>query len=1203
MKRTNRLLFGILLGLYTRNTLAEEEPKPKDKEMKSFEELGFTAPIRIVAFTDDPNYGDCNGVDAIRGACLERVVFSEAIPPWSLADRFDSLSRSEQNLLRFVYPGVQYDWTEKAEIDRKIIRRRGLLQREQYALLYAQMWDDLVYRWKLEDDAPISLLKEEGFRTVATPKFAWDVLKFSGKQSISSPELSSWMNERSWIPFSPKVRDQKDLPNGFMADVRSMFERARYSLPANYFVDPKDIVLLKGRFALNLGVNGKSHPYEIMDANPQSSGPFFEQLYPYKTVYSGDNENKIPLRNFRNNDFSEVNTTIKPITISSIDEIRSQASLEFMEFYRLIATQVMQFSMQDYTINHMRILGTLNNMRIPPGRLDGASGAARFLNASSIGETDTTESQEKQINTSQYTIPEGFSINYNRLPTLVTLDWIERLNDIIQPSGTMRLNLTNQAATVFGKSLLKTDKPSLIKGFTDKDILEWCTENIMPGRELKILQTRLRNMVLRKLMENISKEKRDEEETWLLLDHVAFEIAQNMNSDVGSLVTPQDFAALTALKWEEVLGLHGYSSSLIEQGLGAIDPTSVCTTKERREALGEPAVGAVYVDFLFEGRDDIFEKGEKIDTVFNDELLWEARAYLPFLYLDNPINSSPEVERLLALPDRIDAQTKKKEKVAIYRARWKVWSGWHLLWGTETYKGLERLTLRTAAFCSNMTMTSPDLVPTLVRGGLLIDNFMPTTAVSFADIDEKKKTDPDSLPDLYDIAAKKQKPTQPIKLDDVVETVLDTADKVLQVSGILSSKVGVGVSNKDLVSLSESPLTERGLDLQIDKQPRSLSPKRVALEETVSYIQGFVRDPLEGLSADLGGLMMVVFDSTQPRNLSFFDDFVSFTPYRKIKNRVSWGKQIETSAWSLYFDKNSKSKKVTQVYPYYRPSEDYAAGALIPTWHRRGSTDIGFSLDVGFFPYRKAIYSCNTAIQEQSLSTIAPCPRDSNGYLVQSANYTEGFTVGVASYATQWLRDSPRLAFETGFVVNLDILHGGNSWFYYQPYPDATILGELLRNENANGEAAAPTPNYSVAFRPMTGVIVGMRHALAPYPLRRRFLSSLPWGADDAGGRSLLTREEWGLRGGAMVGPGYNGLEATMSGELWVARSLRDDLSAWSNFTAYHPIWNSGVFVRYQYSTIMLQSDKTPRLYDLDHTHTLLFGWRGQFRFPELRPR
>ena len=88
-----------------------------------------------------------------------------------------------------------------------------------------------------------------------------------------------------------------------------------------------------------------------------------------------------------------------------------------------------------------------------------------------------------------------------------------------------------------------------------------------------------------------------------------------------------------------------------------------------------------------------------------------------------------------------------------------------------------------------------------------------------------------------------------------------------------------------------------------------------------------------------------------------------------------------------------------------------------------------------------------------------------------------------------------------------------------------------------------------------------------------------------------------------MVGPGYNGLEATLSTELWFARSLRSDLSAWSNFTAYHPIWNSGLYLRYQYGIMMLSSDKTDRLYDLDNSHTLSIGWKGQFRFPEERPR
>ena len=89
----------------------------------------------------------------------------------------------------------------------------------------------------------------------------------------------------------------------------------------------------------------------------------------------------------------------------------------------------------------------------------------------------------------------------------------------------------------------------------------------------------------------------------------------------------------------------------------------------------------------------------------------------------------------------------------------------------------------------------------------------------------------------------------------------------------------------------------------------------------------------------------------------------------------------------------------------------------------------------------------------------------------------------------------------------------GNSGFTINHIPMHQHLGALLRDEENDAASVAPTPNYAVAFRPMTGIIFGMRHALAPYPLRRRFLPLLPWGADDAGGRSALHRDEWGVRG------------------------------------------------------------------------------------------
>ena len=97
-------------------------------------------------------------------------------------------------------------------------------------------------------------------------------------------------------------------------------------------------------------------------------------------------------------------------------------------------------------------------------------------------------------------------------------------------------------------------------------------------------------------MATLEKEVQDVEETWLLLDHINYAIASNMDVSTEVRITPGDFEALAADRWETVLGDHFYSTQKISQGLGAIDPTSVCATAERTEALADPSVGAMVLD-------------------------------------------------------------------------------------------------------------------------------------------------------------------------------------------------------------------------------------------------------------------------------------------------------------------------------------------------------------------------------------------------------------------------------------------------------------------------------------------------------------------------------------------------------------------------------------------------------------------------------
>ena len=64
---------------------------------------------------------------------------------------------------------------------------------------------------------------------------------------------------------------------------------------------------------------------------------------------------------------------------------------------------------------------------------------------------------------------------------------------------------------------------------------------------------------------------------------------------------------------------------------------------------------------------------------------------MSFVMIDNPAANEVKLERLVGVPDGN----------AIYRARWKIWSGWHLLWGVQNIAGKDRLILRTSAMCEH----------------------------------------------------------------------------------------------------------------------------------------------------------------------------------------------------------------------------------------------------------------------------------------------------------------------------------------------------------------------------------------------------------------------------------------------------------------------------------------------------------------------
>ena len=102
--------------------------------------------------------------------------------------------------------------------------------------------------------------------------------------------------------------------------------------------------------------------------------------------------------------------------------------------------------------------------------------------------------------------------------------------------------------------------PDLIPALTDEGLKQWVQENKARGIEPNVLLEPLRRLVLQELMATLEKEVQDVEETWLLLDHINYAIASNMDVSTEVRITPGDFEALAADRWETVLGDHFYST-------------------------------------------------------------------------------------------------------------------------------------------------------------------------------------------------------------------------------------------------------------------------------------------------------------------------------------------------------------------------------------------------------------------------------------------------------------------------------------------------------------------------------------------------------------------------------------------------------------------------------------------------------------------
>ena len=1065
-----------------------------------------------VGFQDADDGLNCDPVAARFGECIEFVDFMDTEHAWDVGTPRPPLRREDADALK--HAEEQDPDLKKERVDAQKARNRATWHNT--SELYAQGWEDVAYRWGLDDDLSSTTLDEAGFTALPGTGQAWDgtTPRQGGVQSL--PDETSWMPRDYWM--TPLEADGEGSA--------PVYHNVRYNTDTD---DTPDVVVMKGRFAVRLGSDGELYDYEVMAGDPDHSGPFYEQMYPYESPgdYKLDQAGLIVQAISKKDedtprtelvDLRAKTFEVETAGVPTFSELESYAGREFRSFSRLLQVQIAQFALEEYTSNHIRVLTALAAMIYPPGNNRVRGRSATRLNPGSRGETDTVQDIAASLGNPMYSVDGGFDIQYTSLPDNLVDEYLVKLSRSVHPDADFLADVT--LYTVQDAPAAFDTLPPAPESVLPEDLFAW-VDTHSTGSQKDIVYPIIKRTALSMMIWSLTSEERDQKESWLLLDHVTQSIASVFDATGGLRVTPNDLVSASSGQWENSLGSHGYRSSLMTQGLGAIDPTAVCATGAGVVAQDEEAFGAIYVDFLVDAPAWLGDDDKDGLVEAPGKVLWEVRDDIPFVMMDDPTETRPKVEQLVMLPgDR-----------AVYRIRWWVWTGWHILWTADELPTVDahtsgvHMSFKTAAFCEDTVMAPRHLVPTLVRAGMLQREFYPS---------------------------------EPI-------THLKGWDRV-----------------ESWPRIASAPL----LWLRNPQEREAAKEERAARKPPAGaheYLAAIARDPVMKVAEGDGSMLLFVFDSSAPEaGLRRLRDLRPRTPYaRKRRRAVGAGGVVTTSAWT-WFVNGEQEKFGPSIFPAYDQTESVEARATAPRWSRVKSNDITIAAGVGTIPVRQVNFDCTDNATDFDI--VALCNTDTNG--TQSL-YSSGLSIDVGSYVTRWWQHDYRFAWELGAELHLDMTTPGPYWL--QDSPNAPPFGGTA--------STSETPVYPFTLRPQIGPMFGLRYGPDPRPLHRVSQGGVPWGADRADGTTDVGRYQYGLRVGAMIGPGYNGMEYTAAGELWLNWMIRSKTSPYASFTPYHPGLVMGTYVRFQYGALLQDNGgDIQRYYQLADSRTLIVGVRGQYR-------
>ena len=357
--------------------------------------------------------------------------------------------------------------------------------------------------------------------------------------------------------------------------------------------------------------------------------------------------------------------------------------------------QVVKNAMMDHTDNKCNFASPSMMRSPPPRNVSKTTLNTRGLVAA-LGQTIVIRKMARAERGS-LSLGGGFKLRYQQLPTDVIEWWIRSWSLDILVQDVLGEMESRGGETPWQQSA-KGQRRDRLEKVDDQHMLDWLRK-MKPGADRVVFLGDMKIAALKTAIQELSDERRAQVETWILLDHVDHAISADFDATPGSYISPGELVGQSSGHWSSVLSQHGYFTKPLPQGLGGVDPTSICTTLDGRAAMDEPVVGAVNLDLLVMGTDGYTNA---------EDVLWEARDQLPFMLIDDPKATSVELNRLVGLPSGR----------ALYQIRYAIWSGWHVFWSREVLPtGHMRLMAHTGAVCADMVLAVPDLVPTLVRAG------------------------------------------------------------------------------------------------------------------------------------------------------------------------------------------------------------------------------------------------------------------------------------------------------------------------------------------------------------------------------------------------------------------------------------------------------------------------------------------------------